>query len=387
MKRKPIIAATVTAALALSLTACGGAPESEDELNLVPATQATDTTAATTTAAPVTKTTKATTATTKPEPIKESNTEWFDSFVKHMKNVEYRKATGIADNGTAFWKGSKDGRDGFFLCDMDTQEVNFVRMDNGLFYDNKLYGYVYDSSSGTIFTCYDMFGNRIAQLDYIKEIGTRAGVTHGSFGGTFHLLTDGSFFFKGDVGRKSYFYFLVSPELTITAELPKLVIDIGHGKTEEKEWDFIGELDGVLFVFGNGKHYTLDMETHEFEESEAALRSGFTFYSKYAVSNNDISDLVTHETVRLNAAFEMSNFTGENYYKTDSKTISKVVPVNVLSEDKTAEKSEVVFEAPNNSEFWILSDEYIILKDFTGTYLYKMVKGDTAGELVFEIMY
>ncbi|MCL2386564.1 MAG: hypothetical protein FWC89_03335 [Defluviitaleaceae bacterium] len=46
-----------------------------------------------------------------------------------------------------------------------------------------------------------------------------------------------------------------------------------------------------------------------------------------------------------------------------------------------------VFVAPNfNTNFVVLSDEYLIVQDNVGTFLYRMVEGNVDGEFVREII-
>jgi hypothetical protein len=78
-------------------------------------------------------------------------------------------------------------------------------------------------------------------------------------------------------------------------------------------------------------------------------------------------------------------FTGADFYRVRD---TGVVTYNPFVKSHIGENpwGDVLFEPPHGGAITILDSEYVFVKHSTGTYLHRIIEGDTAGELVAEII-
>jgi hypothetical protein len=170
---------------------------------------------------------------------------------------------------------------------------------------------------------------------------------------------------------------VIQSNLTITH-------DIGHGRTEE-----VTGLRIMPFLYNDKVHikhggevYVIDVVTGENQKVDYPVPEGNVVIGKFVISDKMVTNSETGETL-IEPNYDSSvTFTGTNIFRTEGQEVLRYRP-STMGIDGIY---DVVYKSPNSSTtFFILDDEYLIVRDNVGTFLYKFVDGDINGEFVTEI--
>lgn len=330
---------------------------------------------------------------TDPDPVDPapvvSNTAYFEALTAEFARVDAPKRAGVSDN-VAFWE--RQGWNEFYLHHLYTGETTFInQVWSTVYWNGNIYALMQSTENwNTILVCFDLQGNMLREFqpDTVDRRGEPAkGSVH-----EFTLYSDGTILFRYERGLGA----LSASDFSVINDLLKITVDIGHGRTEEIIWfNGITLYDGNVYVIHNREEYTINLSTGESRKNDPPRFNNNmdgTIIGKYHVRSSEITDLETGEQLanfsgRGATSFNITSFTGTSYYTINRQTVSKLIPRNTASDDATEQQSTEVFEAPNSgTTFFILNDEYLVVTDRVGTFLYKFADGNTSGELVTEII-
>ena len=397
---KKLLAILSTIALALVITACGGAQETtptqgttdqqqqeqQQQGQQSGGTQNADASQSATAGQQQDQQQQA--DTTPDTPAENANVVLFNEFIAEYARVNLGRMYGIS-NGVAYWH--MPGSRGFILHDMNTGQTYTLDTDRELDFTFVHWnGYIFARDgrfgSGTAIMRFDMQGNLINEYSVdgrrISSFQIQGGniLVRGSYdGGPVRLL---------DVISARDFSTVRSPLI--------LTRYVGHGRTEEVTGLDLGNLhillggyDSVFFggLFGPlaGWH-VIDLLTGESQQVDYVASGGNTgrAYGRFFIvdagaGTPEIINTETGEGFVFDARFD-NRFTGTNFHRIHGE--QEVQRYNPVTMDY-----EVIFVAPNpRSQFIMLNDNYVIVQDNVGMFLYRFVDGNVNGEFVREII-
>ena len=305
----------------------------------------------------------------------------FNEFIAEYARVNPGRVQGIS-NGVAYWRaaGSRD----FLLHDMNTGQTYTLDTDlntgGNIVHWN---GYIF-----VAVVCPDTYTHSIARFNMQGNFVDEYSVDERSIF-TFQIQGGNIFVWGSYHGSNARFLEVISARDFSVVQSPlTLIRDVGHGRTEEVT-DGLGHIllgYGRVFFSAGRDWHVVDLSTGESGQADYVVSGGNTglvFGIFFVVDGGAVTPKIinteTGESFVLNGRFN-NNFTGTNFHQ--------IIGHSVLHRfNQYTTEFEVVFQPPNNNtSFAVLNDEYFVLTDHVGTFLYRFVDGDVNGEFVREII-
>lgn len=306
------------------------------------------------------------------------NLPLFHEFIADYASVSRTSRQGLIGNGIAFWHVRNVRGYIIFLHDINTGSA--ISIDHPVWYMD---GYLFALTGG-------IGGNqRLIRLDLqgniVDEYFDEYHETNARFRGL--QIRNGLIFVT--VGRATAFIspfnrVLSASDFSVIQEQIKFTVDIGHGRTEDiVSFGFtIMTDDDKVYVGGSNELHLFNLRTGEGQEVDRAaspLRVPGTSSLVGRFSITGYGGITKAETgERLDGVLFDDHFTGTNFHQVWGQEVQRF--------NLNTGQFDTIFVAPNNNTtFVILDDEYIIVRDRVGSFLYRIVAGNVNGELVIEL--
>jgi len=330
-------------------------------------------------------------------PEQNRNVALFNEFVAEYARVNPGRTQGIS-NGVAYFN-NRHGN--FFLLDINTGQVllhsrrNFsqtysfddanrlLSLENFTYWNGHIYAAASSLGNPSSTLRFDLQGNLIDE-----------------FLGYFARLQNGNILVgiaTADGGNVSHTAVISASDFSVIQSPLILTRDVGHGRTEEVSLELYNIRGRILtpnklyfHTHLGSDWYSIDLLTGESQRADyltgaedASTRARYglgisAIYGSFARMRDGFVCLETGERLVVER-FRDATFTGTNIFWASGHEVMRYNPATM--------EFDVVFVAPNhNTHFAVLSDEYLIVHDHIGMFLYRFVDGDVNGEFVREII-
>ena len=240
------------------------------------------------------------------------------------------------------------------------------------------------SNAGNRFLQFDLQGNLLNEHQH-AELGDRASFTRVE-------IYDGWIVFTVTRGNILHgIQVICANDFSIMLDQSTVTRNVGHGRTEEARLSS-GRLYGNnnLLARAEGETFLINILTGEYQPYEYTPVVLTVFgtvvhphhsYGNFAPAAQEIFHIDTNESI-INAFYTAggtNTFTGTNFHLTQGQEVARYNPYTT--------RYEIIFQAPNqNTTFFILNDQYLIVQDRIGTFLYRFQENNLEGEFIREII-